>query len=201
MDGFLAYRTSMARHLDRQPEVLSTTHRRAGWVFPPTGPIALCQYGRYGAGIRCRRRFRGRWDCHTPGPGTGVQAQVLGAFRSTHHYTLQHQPEELRIVDIGSGHYRAQGSASPVDQDAFLPAGPAPVCEVASNSAPPKRAFPIEQSADCHSQFTLSSSRHSSISAARIPSSSPRSTQRWKVRCMCCHPPIPWAIGWLNHSL
>ena len=92
-------------------------------------------------------------------------------------------------MDIGTGHYHAQGPASSVDQDAFLAAGLAPVCGVASNSAPPKRAFPIEQSADCHSQFTPSSSRHSSISTAQIPSNTPRSTQRWKVRWMVLSSP------------
>ena len=105
-----------------------------------------------------------------------VQAQVLSALRPTHHYTLQRQPEEFRIVDIGSGHYHAQGPATPVDQDAFLAAGPAPVCEVASNSAPQKPAFPIEQSADCHAQFTRSSSWHSSIGTAQAPSSRSGST-------------------------
>ena len=52
-----------------------------GCVPPPTaglggssrlfGPISLRQYAGYEAGIRLRRRPRGRWDCHTPGPGTG----------------------------------------------------------------------------------------------------------------------------------
>ena len=76
------------------------------------------------------------------------------------------------------------GPAGPVDQDAFLASGLPTVRGIASNSAPPKRAFPIEQSADCHSQFTPSNSRHSSIRTAQIPSSTPRSTQRWKVRWM-----------------
>ena len=53
-----------------------------------------------------------------------------------------------------------------------------PVRGIASNGAPPKRAFPIEQSADCHSQFTPSNSRHSSIRTAQMPSSTPPSTQR-----------------------
>ena len=108
-----------------------------------------------------------------------VQAQW--APSTVHHYALQRRLEELRIVDIGSGHHHAQWPACPVDQDAFLAPSLAPVRGIASNSAPPKRAFPIEQSADCHSQSTPSSSRHSSIRTAQIPSSTPRSTHRWKV--------------------
>ena len=118
-----------------------------------------------------------------------VQAQVLRAFRTVHHYALQRRPEEFRIVNIGSGHHHAQWSAGPVYQDAFLASCLAPVCGIASDSAPPKRAFPIEQSADCHSQFTPSNSRHSSIRTAQTPSSTPRSTQRWKVRWMVLSSP------------
>ena len=92
-------------------------------------------------------------------------------------------------MDIGSGHHHAQWSAVPVDQDAFLAPSLAPVRGIASNSAPPKRAFPIEQSADCHSQSTLSNSRHSSIRTAQIRSSTPPSTQRWKVRWMVLSSP------------
>ena len=44
---------------------------------------------------------------------------------------------------------------------------------------PPKRALPIEQSADCHSQFTPPNSWHSSIRTAQMASSAPHSTQRW----------------------
>ena len=65
----------------------------------------------------------------------------------------------------------------------------APVRGIASNGAPPKRAFPIEQSADCHSQFTPSNSRHSSIRTAQIRSSTPPSTHRWKVRWMVLSSP------------
>ena len=87
-------------------------------------------------------------------------------------------------MDIRSGHHHAQWPASPVDQDALLAPSLAPVSRIASNSPPPKRAFPIEQSADCHSQFTPSNPRHSSIRTAQTRSSTPRSTQRWKVRWM-----------------
>ena len=118
-----------------------------------------------------------------------VQTQVLGAFRPLHHYALQRRPEEFRIVDISSGHHYAQWPACRADQDAFLAPSLAPVRGIASNSAPPKRAFPMEQSADCHSQFTLSNSRHSSIRTAQMPSSTPRSTQRWKARWMVLSSP------------
>ena len=47
----------------------------------------------------------------------------------------------------------------------------------------------MEQSADSHSPSTPSNSRHPSIRTAQTPSSAPRSTQRWKVRWRCCHPP------------
>ena len=122
-----------------------------------------------------------------------VQAQVLGTFRPLHYDALQRRPEEFRIVDIGSGHHHAQWSAVPVDQDAFLAPSLASVCGIASNSAPPKRAFPIEQSADCHSQSTSSNSRHSSIRTAQTRSSTPPSTHRWKVRWMVLSSPSPLA--------
>ena len=94
-----------------------------------------------------------------------VQAQVLDAFRPVHPYALQRRLKEFRVVDISSGHHHAQWSADPVDQDAFLASCLPTVRGIASNSAPPKRAFPMEQSADCHSQSTPSNSRHSSIRA------------------------------------
>ena len=128
------------------------------------------------------------------GPGAGgiviplVQAQVLDAFRSVHHYALQRRPEEFRVVDISSGHHHTQWPAGPVDQDAFLASCLPTVRGISSNSAPPKRAFPIEQSADCHSQFTVNS-WHSSIRTAQTRSSTPPSTHRWKVRWMVLSSP------------
>ena len=92
-------------------------------------------------------------------------------------------------MDIGSGHHHAQWSASRIDQDAFLAPSFPSVRGIASYGAPPKRAFPMEQSADCHSQFTPSNSRHSSIKTAQMPSSTPSSTQRWKVRWMVLSSP------------
>ena len=111
-----------------------------------------------------------------------VQAQVLDTFWPVHHYALQRRPEEFRVVDISSGHHHAQWPAGPVDQDAFLASCLPTVRGIASNSAPPKRAFPIERSADCHSQFTPSNSWHSSIRTAQTPSSTPPSIHHWKVR-------------------
>ena len=70
-------------------------------------------------------------------------------------------------MDISSGHHHAQWSAGPVDQDAFLASCLTTVRGIASNSAPPKRAFTMEQSADCHSQSTPSNSWHSSIRVAQ----------------------------------
>ena len=145
-------------------------HPPPGWVglLAPIGPISPRQYAGYEA-------VTGVGD----GPVAGgiviplVQAQVLDAFRPLHHYALQRRPEEFRVVDISSGHHHAQWPAGPVDQDAFLASCLAPVRGIASNSAPPKRAFPIEQSADCHSQFTPSNSWHSSIRTAQTRSSTP----------------------------
>ena len=92
-------------------------------------------------------------------------------------------------MDISSSYHHAQGPTCCIDQDAFLAPSLASVSGIGSNGAPPKRAFPMEQSADCHSQFTPSNSRHSSISAAQIPSSTPPSTQRCKVRWMVLSSP------------
>ena len=109
-----------------------------------------------------------------------VQAQVLGAFRACHYDALQGRPQEFRVMDVGSSHHHAQGAASCVHQDALLAPSFAPVGGVASNGAPPNRALPMEQSADCHSQSTPPNSWHSSIRAAQMPSSTPPPTQRWK---------------------
>ena len=140
------------------------------------------------------------------GPGAGgiviplVQAQVLDAFRSVHHYALQRRPEEFRVVDISSGHHHTQWPAGPVDQDAFLASCLPTVRGISSNSAPPKRAFPIEQSADCHSQFTpstpgiLLSGRPRHAPAPRPLPIAGRSGG-W-----CCHPPAPWASGSIGRS-
>ena len=118
-----------------------------------------------------------------------VQAQVLGAFRACHYDALQGRPQEFRVMDVGSSHHHAQGAASCVHQDALLAPSFAPVGGVASNSAPPNRALPMEQSADCHSQSTPPNSWHSSIRAAQMPSSTPPPTQRWKVRWMVLSSP------------
>ena len=84
---------------------------------------------------------------------------------------------------------QAQGSACCVDQDALLAPSLAPVGGVASNGAPPKRALPMEQSADCHSQSTPPSSSQPSTRAAQMPPSTPHPTQRWKVRWMVLSSP------------
>ena len=106
-----------------------------------------------------------------------VDQALLRDLQSTEifspEFLLANSPD-MRLVS-GFGHFYAT--------KVFLRRG------IASNGAPPKRAFPIEQSADCHSQFTPSNSRHSSIRTAQTPSSTPRSTHRWKVRWMVLSSP------------
>ena len=129
------------------------------------------------------------------GPMTGgivipfVQAQVLHAFRARDYNVLQGRSQEFRIMDVGSSHRHAQGPACCVDQDALLAPSFAPVGGVGSNRTPPKRALPMEQSADCHSQSTPPSSSQPSTRAAQMPSSTPHPTQRWKVRWMVLSSP------------
>ena len=129
------------------------------------------------------------------GPMTGgivipfLQAQVLHAFRARDYNVLQGRSQEFRIMDVGSSHRHAQGPACCVDQDALLAPSFAPVGGVGSNRAPPKRALPMEQSADCHSQSTPPSSSQPSTRAAQMPSSTPHPTQRWKVRWMVLSSP------------
>ena len=118
-----------------------------------------------------------------------VQAQVLHAFRARDYNVLQGRSQEFRIMDVGSSHRHAQGPACCVDQDALLAPSFAPVGGVGSNRAPPKRALPMEQSADCHSQSTPPSSSQPSTRAAQMPSSTPHPTQRWKVRWMVLSSP------------
>ncbi len=130
-----------------------------------------------------------------------VQAQVLDAFRPLHHYALQRRPEQFRVVDISSGHHHAQWPAGPVDQDAFLASSLAPVRGIASNGAPQNAPFPwsnrrtainLRRPTPVYAvqlPSTPSNSRHSSIRAAQIPSITPRSTQRWKVRWMALSSP------------
>ena len=108
-----------------------------------------------------------------------VQAQVLSAWRACHYYTLQGRSQEFRIMDVGSSHRYAQGSAYCVDQDASSCSRLCAGRWGCVQWRPPKRALPIEQSADCHSQFTPPNSWHSSIRTAQMASSAPHSTQRW----------------------
>ena len=177
-----------------------------GCVPPPTagpggssraiGPISLRQFVGYAAGIRLRRRPRGRWDCHTPCPGT-----VLDAFRPVHHYALQRRLKEFRIVDICSGHHHAQWPACPVDQDAFLAPSLPPVRGIVSNSAPPPNAP------------SPSSNRLTAIPNLRRPtpgillSGQPRHApaphplpNAGRFGGWCCHPPDPWASGSIGRS-
>ena len=129
-----------------------------------------------------------------------VQAQVLDAFRTVHHYALQRRPEEFRVVDISSGHHHAQCPAGPVDQDAFLASCLPTVRGIASNSAPPNAPFP-------------SSSRRTAIPSLRRPtpgillSGRPRHTpaphalpSAGRSGGWCCHPPAPWASGSIGRS-
>ena len=122
-----------------------------------------------------RQRFHDRWDC--PYPLSRHRFWTPSGGRD--YDVLQGRPQEFRIMDVGSGHRHAQGSACCVDQDALLAPSFAPVGGVASNRAPPKRALPMEQSADCHSQSTPPSSSQPSTRAAQMPSSTPHPTQRW----------------------
>ena len=145
------------RHLDSQPRVRSTTHRRAGWIFSPVWSQFLF------ADSPDMRLVSGFGDGLVAGGIVIplVQAQVLGTFRPAHHYALQTMLSSVGLRSFVSwtlapATATLSGPPSPVDQDAFLAPCLPPVRGIASNSAPPKRAFPIEQSADCHSQFTPS---------------------------------------------
>ena len=87
-----------------------------------------------------------------------VQAQVLSDLGARYYHALQGRSQHFRIMDVGSSHRYAEGSACCVDQDALLAVGFAPVGGVASNRTPQKRALLMEQSADCYSQSTPPSS-------------------------------------------
>ena len=98
----------------------------------------------------------------------------LSGFGAGHDYTLQSPLQQLRVVDVGSGHHHAQ-PPSASRRSSCSPLYPGPWGWV-------QWALPMEQSADCHSQFTPPNSWHSSIRTAQMPSSAPHPTQRWKVR-------------------
>ena len=85
-------------------------------------------------------------------------------------------------MHVGSSHRHAQGSARRVDQDCSACSQLGPGRWDCVQWRPPKRALPMEQSADCHSQSTPPSSSQPSTRTAQMPSSTPSSTQRWKVR-------------------
>ncbi len=121
-----------------------------------------------------------------------VQAQVLDAFRTVHHYALQRRPEEFRVVDISSGHHHAQWSAGPVDQDAFLASCLPTVRGIASNGTPPQNApSPLS------SQLTaIPNPRRPTPGILR--SGRPRHAPAPHTRPnagrsggWCCHPPAP----------
>ena len=85
-----------------------------------------------------------------------VQAQVPNWVPSGRATTMLSRVGLKSFVSwtLAPATVHAQGSARRVDQDALLAPSFAPVGGVASNGAPPKRALPMEQSADCHSQST-----------------------------------------------
>ena len=122
-------------------------------------------------------RSRRLWDCHTLCPGTGfappVAASLLcpprSASRVSCHGRWPRPPLRSRVRLL-----RRPGCSS---CSRLCPGRWGFV-----QWSPPKRALPIEQSADCHSQFTPPNSWHSSIRTAQMPPSAPLPTQRWKVR-------------------
>ena len=71
-----------------------------------------------------------------------VQAQVLRDLGAPHYHAPQGRSQHFRVMDVGSSHRNAQGSACCVDQDALLASGFAPVGGVASNGAPPNALCP-----------------------------------------------------------
>ena len=115
-----------------------------------------------------------------------VQTQVLRRFfsglRPFHHDGLNGRFQELGVMDVGSGYYHTQWAAALLDEDTSFAPSLGAVRGVGTNRIPPKRALPMAQSADCHSQFTPPSSSHPSTKTAQIRCSTPSSTQRWNVR-------------------
>ena len=118
-----------------------------------------------------------------------VQAQVLDAFRPVHPYALQRRLKEFRVVDISSGHHHAQWSADPVDQDAFLASCLPTVRGIASNSAPQNAPFPWSSQLTAIPNLRRPTPGIPRSGPAQIPSITPRSTQRWKVRWMVLSSP------------
>ena len=87
-----------------------------------------------------------------------VQTQMLRSIfawtRTLYHHGPQSRLQQLGIVDIGCGHHDAQWPTVGLYEDTALGPRLAAVGRVAANCIPPKRALPIDASADCHSQST-----------------------------------------------
>ena len=149
-----------------------------GGFFRPMGPISLRQYAGCEVGIRHRRRSRGRWDCHIPCPSTGFWAP---SGRST---TMLSSVGLRSFVSwtLAPGTTTLSGPpAASTRMLILLPAFPRSV-GLHPNGAPQNALSPWSNRPTAISQFTPSNYRHSSIRAAQMPSSTPRSTQCWKVR-------------------
>ena len=180
------------------PISLATWTAMRASVLPPTAGLGyfsclncpasprLC--GECGADIRGQRQRRDRLGYHTLCPDIGFECLPL----RTQSLSPRCSP---RSAPAASCHGRLLRPL-PHSVDRHLPRRGHFVCcrpchglWCWDESHPTKRALPMAQSADCHSQSTPPSSSHPSTKTAQIRCSTPSSTQRWNVRWMVLSAP------------
>ena len=154
----------------------------------PIGPASARRCGGYGDGIRMRQRSCGLWDCDTLclSTGSGLFTPETAEFQTW----IRGGPRLCSPKSAATASCRGRWLRLPPRSGIRLPRRPgrsswSPLCPGPWGWVqwrPPKRAWPMEQSADCHSQVTPRNSSHSSIKTAHMRSSAPHSTHRWKVR-------------------
>jgi len=111
------------------------------------------QYAGYEVGTHAQPHSDVQWDCHTLYQDIVLRTLNcrLGALDNS---GLQSRVQKLGIVDIGTCHNHTQRAACLFHKNAPLGPSFASIGGVAANQVPPKRALPIDASADCHSQST-----------------------------------------------
>ena len=173
------------------PGEIGTWTARRGYVLPPTAwldasfhpvhSISLHQSGEYVPDIRRTGQRHARWDYRSPCPDTDFAATLQWAQAVPPRWPQWLLPRAwchgrwLRPLPHSVGRRSPRRGCFVCSQPWRDPWG-------CGQSGPPKRALPMAQSADCHSQFTPPNSSHPSTKRAQIRCSTPSSTQRWNVR-------------------
>ena len=135
----------------------------------------------YAAGSRIWRPSRGQWGCHIPYPDTYAEDSALldevaqPPLTPVSPPTAWHRGRSLPPPLCSVGHHLHLRECC-----AWFPASLGRSdCD---RLHPPKRALPIEASADCHSQSTPPNSSQRDWMAAQMQGNTPADSHLWNVR-------------------